>query len=267
MAWIKRDTRSYFYEFSKRDGVKTCTYYGCGDEAEQASQRLEQRKAGRIKRKAEREAIRNRIESDEKPIVQADTLAYDAYTAWKISTGWYRHGRSWRRRGMTTMRTIKNSEADGTSTALEIEKARRERLALGADAFIAKYNGNVAKNALTCLLACMTDDEFKRAAYKQTFLKMKRSLLADQQPSPITELVAHQLALSWLDSSYWDAFFYTQAYSSDLQTIDHYDRRRARAAKRLARSIKVYADVLRSSKETVAERLSRFDLLALVKNN
>src|SRR5262245_46989216 len=173
MAWMKRNGRSYFYGFSKRHGVQTCTYYGHGEEAKHASQKLEQRKADRIDRKNYQESLRARIESDEKPIAQADKLAYNAYTAWKISTGWYRHGRAWRQRGRTTMRTIKNSEAECISKAIEIEKARRERLALGADAFISKYHGDVAQNALTCLLAIMSDNEFNRAAYEQAFLKLK----------------------------------------------------------------------------------------------
>jgi hypothetical protein len=245
----------------------TTTYLGRGPEAEEYDRLVQARTAVRIKRKADREAVRTRIESDEKPIVQADSLAYNAYTTWKISTGWYRHGRAWRRTGRTTMRTINKSEAGAISKAIEIDKARRERLALGADVFIAKYNGDIAQNALTCLLAIMTDNEFQKAAYKQTFLQLYRSLLADQQPCPITQLVAHQLSLSWLDSSYWDAFFYTQAHEDDLPAIDHYDRRRARAARRLARSIKVYADVMRINKETVRERLSQFDLMGLVKSN
>ena len=97
-------------------------------------------------------------------------------------------------------------------------------------------------------------------------LKLQRSL-SDEDPSPIVELMSHQVALCWLDSSYWDAFFYTQAHGDDLQTIDHYDRRRARAARRLARSIKIYAEVTRSTVSRVTERLSRFDLMAMVHRN
>jgi hypothetical protein len=266
MAWIKRDARAYFYEFAKRNGVKTCTYYGSGEEAQQASQRLEQRKADRIKRKADRETFRARIEVDEQPLALADTLAYGAYTAWKISTGWHRHGRAWRRTGVITMRTIDKAKHAEVSKAIEWEIARRKFTEGDVDAKIQQYHGDIGETALHCFLTIMTDNVYTREAYRHAFLKLKASLLADQQSSPIAELVAHQLALSWLDSSYWDAYFYTQAHGSDLQVIDHYDRRRARAARRLARSIKVYADVMKVSKETVSERLSRFDLMVVVKN-
>jgi hypothetical protein len=109
----------------------------------------------------------------------------------------------------------------------------------------------------------MTGSVFTREAYKQAFLKMKASR-SGPEPSLIVEIASYQLALCWLDSGYWDAFFYTQAHGDDLQAIDHYDRRRARAARRLARSIRVYADVVKIGKEAVSVRLRRIDLVSLV---
>ena len=109
-------------------GTIRSIYMGRGEDAEHCAKMVEHRKADRVERKNHGEAVRTRIEADEKPIVRADAAAHQAYVAWRVSTGWYRHARGWRRTGRTTMRTLKHSEAEGISKALRNRKSTSRTL-------------------------------------------------------------------------------------------------------------------------------------------
>jgi hypothetical protein len=266
MAWVTTNGRRYYYHSYVANGMHRSTYIGTGPEAEAYAAAVQKRKAERTDRKRRRQELAKQILVAEQPLVAAHKAANATYVTWKIASGWYRHQCRWRKRGVTNMRTVRKSGGSDVLRAIESERAKREFDAGQVDVLVQKYNGDIAETALKCLLSIMTDDPYTREAYRASFQRVKDDLIGND-PTPIIAMAGHQLALSWMDASYWDAFFYTHAHGDNMTAIEHYDKRRARAARRLMRSIKVFAEICKTTIPEVNHRLSRFDLTKVVHAN
>jgi hypothetical protein len=267
MGWKTINNIRYYYHMTTLNGVTQSTYKGNDIKAIICEYRVAQRRAAREQRKANNAALVAQIELDEQSLVQYHTSMTELYRAWKIAEGFYLHSGTWRKRGVITRRRLMLMSPDEMRKAIEQEKVRREFAAGDVDQLIKRYRGNPAITALECLLSAIGPDAYHhQEACRRKFRKLRKAL-AGVDPSPIVELLASRVALSWFDVHFADASFYVRMNLDDFALVESYDRRRHRAARRLNQAIKQLADVQHTTSSEVRGRMPRFEFMSAVGAN
>ena len=253
MGYQTRSGRRYYYHTKRRGDGFTSTYIGTGPEAEFLAEQIERKRQQRL----ERIALQKRLDQAERPLIVFGTACHDIYVAYKVSLGFYLHKRQWRKRGAQFMQLPPSVHE--IEDQLDQELCRLEFETGDEDALIEKYNANPARTTLNCLLNSMTITGFQKEAYRHQHERMKRELLAGRPESGIEGIMAGRIALDYIDVHYHDRLYYLNI-TNDMKIAESFDKRRARAARRLTRSIRAFSDLTRSSINDVNNNLNMMKL-------
>jgi hypothetical protein len=210
MAWRTVGSGRY-YQMTYRvaDGRFRTRYYGRGPLAlAVASLHTFERERRAEVRQAIREAaepVRQLVRAARRRIISLGAIVDRAMTA----GGFYRHSGCWRRRGVTTMRSIKMRATD-IQQAIEREAARRHFESLDGDELataIDRLNIEMSDIALQSLLELVTSDPYRREACLRRVEDVEREL-AGEAPSPLVRLLARSVAILRIEKYVSDTKFY-----------------------------------------------------------
>lgn len=253
MSWEHRGTNIYYYHKVRVAGELRCWYLGKGEVAEKvaASSAALQRTQRLLRQKlaAARHWVAIEIDRIERLCGTVDSLM-------KVA-GFYLHRGQWRRRGITTMRTIES--ADNILQAIERERARRHFESVDEiDSEIEKYGVDLSTFLINELINKLTSDFYRQEAFVRRVGRVEAEL-AGENPSASVNLLARQAAILSLECDFADLTFYrTVGLPDGLPITSDIERWRNLAHRSLLSTIKALAYVRKveaSSLEHVIDRL------------
>jgi hypothetical protein len=146
-----------------------------------------------------------------------DHLAVPAFDSMMIACGYYRHKRTWRRRGVVTMRGIGAAGVGRLGEIVERERARRFFSSVEDQAAeLAKYK-DISEAALDELVRLITSSPFEQEAHVRRVARAATAL-AGGVTEPATLEVARLVAILRLECSYVDSLYFRMVRDGGLGT-------------------------------------------------
>jgi hypothetical protein len=202
MSWKTVNSNSYYYHNFKEFGKVRTWYVGRGPSAAAIAcchgHARDRRARARLKARELVEAGRRLVEADRRRIIHLGEIIDRAM----VAAGYYKHKGTYRRRGVVTMRTLRDYANDpNLSMALRRESARRHFATLDGDeltAEIDQYAVDVEAIAAHELVAKVTGDPMQQEA---TLRRLDRAgdELAGPDPSPLVRLLARTVPVLTLE--------------------------------------------------------------------
>jgi hypothetical protein len=243
MSWETRNSKRYYYHKFKVNGKVLSLYLGSGPAADLFAQRVEDRRLEAAIEKERHQAEFNRLDSEERPILDYFGQVDVQFRVTMYAAGWYQHRRQWRKRGLITMGKRNQIPSLGLAPRADIETAMYRRLFAEDDGTLVDANGaDMARNAETALISQITNDPRRREALRRKLVLITADL-SGPNPTAIEGLLARRAALCWLDAYYMDIL---SSLSMGVDTADstlgeYYQRRQSRAHRRLLSACKTLA--------------------------
>ena len=264
MSYEMRSGKRVYYHRTKVNGRVISRYLGTGVEGEAIDRAVQARKADGANRRKQLADLRAQIADEEQPFIDFHNTLDLLYSNFKVSEGYHKHLREWRKTGPLTRRTLlvdKSQPIDifAIEKAAAAELERRARASGDVKAFIDQYKGHADKNAVEHLLHVSSLPESTKTAYRLKVEELKKSL-AGPEPSALVEIMATRVAIGWLDTYTADSVFYLWADGQDIERATYYDKRRGRAARRLLQAVKCLSDIQRVAPAEIHSRLPRFEI-------
>jgi hypothetical protein len=210
MPWRTIGSNRYYQQaYRDGDGRVRSRYIGRGPAAE-AMARLDAyaRERRREAREATREVAERARRMGEEARDRLSSLGSIVDRA-MVAGGYYRHRGTWRRRGVITMGSIKDREAE-TQRAIEREAARRHFAALEGDKLAAevdRLNVEMSAVALDSLIELLTSDPYRQEAFRRKVERVAEELAGDD-PTPLVRLLARGVAILQVEKYAADTRFY-----------------------------------------------------------
>jgi hypothetical protein len=244
MSWETHQGRRYYYHKFKVNGKVMSVYMGTCPVVDLFAQRVEDRRIESAIEKENRQAHWDRLDAQERPILDYFSQVEAQFHVAMKAAGWYQHRRQWRKRGLITMGKRHQIASLNFTPDADIETAMYRRLfADDEDGTLVDANGaDMARNAENALISQITNDPRQREA-----LRRKLVLIKDEQagpnPTAIEGLLARRVALCWLDAYYMDMLSSLTIGSGavDSNLSDYYQRRQSRAHRRFLSASKALA--------------------------
>jgi hypothetical protein len=241
-------------------------YIGTGLAADLFAQRVEDRRLESAIEKKNRQSEFNRLDSEERPILDYFGQVEVQFRVMMYAAGWYQHRRQWRKRGLITMGKRHQIPSLSLAPRADIETAIARRLFADDDGTLVDAHGaDMARNAETALISQITNDPRRREALRRKLVLITADL-SGPNPTAIEGLLARRAALCWLDAYYMDMLssltIGSGAVDSDLS--DYYQRRQSRAHRRLLSACKALAVCRKLAIDTIQSSIKSSNSRPLV---
>jgi hypothetical protein len=146
-----------------------------------------------------------------------ENLAGPAFDSMMVACGYYRHSRTWRRRGVVTMRGIGAVGVGRLAEMVERERARRFFASAQDQAEeLAKFR-TAAQVSLDELLRLITSDGFEQEAHALRVARAAEALAGDVQEPAVRE-AARLVATLSLECSYVDSLYFRMVRRGHIGT-------------------------------------------------
>jgi hypothetical protein len=251
MGWEKRGNKRYFYRIEKRQGRSVRTYYNSGEIAELAAT------AEAIPR-VQREIEDRRRKREQEPLATAETLVNELceqsdrlVRATLVASGYRRKGRM---KGAAhvneNLQTNKNENAAGEEVVRSLERAEKGdatvlpqlRRLLNESPALWRGYGELAAHARAAWVKLVAGSNGLMAeCLEQKSAELRREVAGDS-PSPLEQLLADRVVVSWLQTSFYDGVIAQTSESASAQ-LGELQKQHQAAHRRYLAAIKTLATV------------------------
>src|SRR6516165_7868063 len=128
MPWERRGNNRYYYHKMRVKDRTFSLYIGTGLAADLFAQRVEDRRLESAIEKKNRQSEFNRLDSEERPILDYFGQVEVQFRVMMYAAGWYQHRRQWRKRGLITMGKRHQIPSLNLASRADIETAMYRRL-------------------------------------------------------------------------------------------------------------------------------------------